>query len=543
MTALLGRENRRTALLALALAALVYLPRLGAPLMWDDRPYLINVGDFDRPVPLRRYVSPDYFSFTGELTWRPMATFSYATLVRSFGRNPLLLRLAMFAAHALNCVLIALLIATTGLGAETAVTAACLFLIQPVHIETLMTVTFNKEILSTLGILLMLLAHRKRRPGIAAAGLAFAALTKESGMMGLVLTLMSDYFQGGVEELRRRWKDHMSYAVVGLIYLVIRFGPMKGPGGEANLSAALPWTERLYYAAHGFASSVMAIFAPVNLRIDYFALPARSPFEYAFWIAAAAATVVLTLALAVRHRRKEPLLSFFLLWPLPVLFLTSNIFPTAVLSLRLMAERWLYLPAVGVMTALAWFLRGHPRRLRLLLVFWGLLGLIRIQDWTDEPRLWHSLARVYPWSAKAVEGEGEALFHAGRTVEAKAAFEKGLALRDNREDLVLAHYVPLAPPGTIAWDNAPLQRWLGLCALRLGDERKAADYFRKSADLQPSDVFTDRVLAYLAARAGDFKAARSWIDRGLAGDPSDGFLLRLKPDVEKKRLGFQARFD
>ena len=543
MTAFLGRENRRTVLLALAIAALVYLPRLGAPLMWDDRPYLINVSDFDRPISLRRYVSSDYFKFTGELTWRPMATFSYAAAIRAFGRNPLILRLTMFSVHALNCVLLALLIATTGLGLETAVAAACFFLIQPVHIETLMTVTFNKEILSTLGILLMLLAHRKRLPILAAAGLAFAALTKESGMLGLVLTPLSDYFDGGVQEIRRRGKNHALYAVVGLVYLSIRFGPMKGPGGEANLSAALPWTERLYHAAHGFVWSIMTVFAPVNLRIDYFALPAPSPLEYASWLTAAAGLLALFLFLAARFRRKEPLLAFFLLWPLPVLFLTSNILPTAVLSLRLMAERWLYLPAIGVVTAVAWFLRGRPARLRLLLVFWGLLGLIRIQDWTDESRLWRSLVRIYPGSAKTVEGEGEALFRAGRTEEAKAAFEKGLSLRENREDRVLAHYVPLAPPGTIGWDSAPLQRWLGLCALRLGDERKAADYFRKSAELQPSDVFTDRVLAYLAARGGDFKGARSWLDLGLAKSPTDNFLLRLKPDVEKKSLSFEARFD
>jgi tetratricopeptide (TPR) repeat protein len=318
---------------------------------------------------------------------------------------------------------------------------------------------------------------------------------------------------------------------------------MKGPGGEANLSAVLPWTERLYYGARGFASSVGTIFAPVNLRIEYFALPAASRLEYAAWIAAAAAILALTVLLAARCRRKEPMLAFFLLWPLPVLFLTSNILPTAVLSLRLMAERWLYLPAVGVMTALAWFLRGRPRRLRLLMVFWGLLGLIRIQDWSDEPRLWHSLAHIYPWSAKAVEGEGEALFRAGRTAEAQAAFEKGLALRENREDQVLAHYVPFAPPGTIGWDSASLQRGLGLCALRLGDELKAAAYFRKSAALQPSDVFTDRVLAYLAARSGDFTAARAWADRGLARDPADGFLLRVKADAERRRLTFEARFD
>jgi tetratricopeptide (TPR) repeat protein len=373
----------------------------------------------------------------------------------------------------------------------------------------------------------MLLAHRLRRPGLAAAGLAFAVLPKETGILGLALAPLLDVLTGGREELRRRLRDYALYAAVGALYLYIRFGPMKGPAGAADLSAVLPWTERLYY----------------GVRIEYFALPPSSPLEYALWAAAAAAILAATFILAARLRRKNPALAFFLLWPLPVLFLTSNILPAAVLSLRLMAERWLYLPAAGLAVAAAWLLRGRPLRLRLLLVAWGLLGFLRVKDWSDEPRLWASLVRIYPWSAKAVEGYGEALFRAGRTAEAEASFEKGLALRQTRADLVLAHYVPLAPPGTIGWDSAPLDRWLGLCRLRRGDAPRAAAYFEKAVALQPSDVFSYRVLAYVAARAGDFASARTWLDRGLTRAPADPFLLRLKPDLAARRLTFAARFD
>ena len=534
---------RRTVFLALALAGLIYVPRLAAPLMWDDRPFLINVPEFARPVPPRRYLEPGYFSFSGELTWRPLATLSYASGVRAFGLNPLPLRLTSLLLHLLNCVLLALLVVELGLGAETAAAAAALFLIHPAHIETLMTVTFNKELLSTFGILAMLLAHRRRRPGWAAAALAVGVLAKETGILGLALAPLMDVLAGGPAELRRRWKNHALYAAVAAAYLAIRFGPMKGPAGAANLSAALPWTERIVDAAHGFVASLRILLAPVGLRIDYFALPAPSRTIAALWLGAAA-LILAAVGLLVRLcRRREPMVAFFLLWPLPVLFLTSNILPTAVLSLRLLAERWLYLPFAGALTVVAWFLRGKPRRLRLLLVFWGLLGLIRIRDWRDEPSLWRSLVRVYPWSAKAVEGYGEALFRAGRVDEARAAFEEGLTLRETHADPILAHYVPLAPPGTIAWESAPLQRWLGLCALRRGDERAAAAYFRTSAELQPSDVFTDRVLAYLAARAGDFPAARKWLDLGLSREPDDEFLRRLAPDVTARRLTFAARFD
>ena len=406
-----------------------------------------------------------------------------------------------------------------------------------------MCVTFDKEILTTLGILLMLLAHQRRRPVLAAAAFAFAVLAKETGVLGLPLAALYDLTTGGRREPQRRWKDYTLYAGVAAAYLSLRFGPLKGPGGEANLSAALPCAERLYYAARGFASSMRVLVFPWRLRIKYFALPASSPFQYAFWLAAAAAILAFLFVLARRARKTEPALAFFLLWPLPVLFLTSNVFPTAVLSLRLTAERWLYLPAAGLATAAAYGLRNRPRALNALVIVLGLLCVVRASDWSSETRLWQSLVDVYPWSAKAREGLGEALFRADRIPEAETAFRKGLALRTSHEDLVLSHYVPLAPPGTIGWESAPLDRELGLCRLRLGDEREAADFMKKAAGLQPRDMFSRRVLAYLYAEQGDFASARTWLDRGLEIDGSDGFLLRLKPDVAGRRLTFRARFD
>jgi tetratricopeptide (TPR) repeat protein len=261
------------------------------------------------------------------------------------------------------------------------------------------------------------------------------------------------------------------------------------------------------------------------------------------WLAAACAIVALTLELAWSSRRDKPALAFFLLWPLPVLFLTSNLIPTAVLSTRLMAERWLYMPLAGFAIVVAYALRNRPKAMTALLLFWGALLFVRLQDWSSEPLLWQSLADIYPWSANAWEGLGEAQFRAGRIPAAEASFRRALALREKHEDLVLSHYVPVAPPGTLSWQSAPLYRELGLCRLKLEDDREAAGFMAKAAALQPRDVFSRRVLAYLDAKHGDFKAAESRLEEGLRIDAQDAFLRRLKPDVEKRRLTFTARFD
>ena len=67
------KDRPRSLLPALALAFLgaAYLPKLGLPLIWDDRPTIVFNAALDHPVPLARYLSPDYFGFSGEATWRP----------------------------------------------------------------------------------------------------------------------------------------------------------------------------------------------------------------------------------------------------------------------------------------------------------------------------------------------------------------------------------------------------------------------------------------------------------------------------------------
>jgi tetratricopeptide (TPR) repeat protein len=526
-------------LFALLAASAVYLPRLSAPLMWDDRPFLLDNTAIERPISLKSYVSPDYFNWSGELTWRPLATWSYSALSRLFLKRPFPMRAGMLVLHLLNCALLAWLIAGAGLGAEVALIAAAFFLIHPAHVETLMCVTFNKEILCALGILGMLVAHQRGRAAWAAGFLIFALLPKEAGLAGPLLALLYD----AVVRREVRWKDHALYAAIAAVYLAVRFGPLRGPGGEQNLSALLPFSERFYYAARGFASSYRVLLFPRRLRIDYFALPASSALDALLWVYAALAILAAVYVLARMHRKRAPGASFFLLWPLPFLFLTSNLLPTAVLSLRLMAERWLYLPALGFSAAAAYAVRERPRARWLLLCLWGVLGLSRAVDWQSESRLWKSLVDIYPWSAKANEGLADAYFREDDNGRALAYYERALALRRDKEDLVLRHYAAIAPPGTIGWDSPFLYRGLGLTRLRLGEKAAAEDMFAKAVALQPSDGFSYRVLSYLAAEGGDFPRSRGWLDKGLAQNPQDDFLRRLEGDVARRRLSFRARFD
>lgn len=538
-------------ILSLLAAAFLYGSRLNSPLIWDDYGAIVLNEALDRPFSLGHLIGPEYFSFSKEQSWRPLATASYALAVKAAGKSPWVFRISGLLIHGLNGFLIFALLRSFGIGLNARLWACAFFLIHPAHSETLMCAAFNEEILAAFGILVMLLAHRHNKVFWACAGFAFSLLSKETGVLGLPLAALSDVLcparasSSPEGERKGRIWAYCVYGLVLSLYLWARFFYLKGPGAEGGLSSLLPPGERLYYCLQGFVSAFRIFFLPFSLRIEYFALPPGSAVELFSWIAGGV-LISFSLAWAFYYfRRNDRAMIFFLLWPFLFLAVTSNALPVELLSLRVMAERWLYLPFIGL-AAVSGYLVSQKMTLPakfplLLLVFWAGLGLVRVKDWAEEPRLWKSLIRIYPWSAKAHEGLGEAYYRRRSYPEALESFEEALSFRESRKDKVLAHYVPLAK-GRLSWESPSLYRWLGLCRFQLEDMAGAEKYFSKAVSLQPSAGFAYRVLGYGFARSGNFVKARDWTKRGLAQNPDDEFLLRLKPDVSRRRLSFQADF-
>ncbi|MBI3552113.1 MAG: hypothetical protein HY077_06310 [Elusimicrobia bacterium] len=539
-TATTSWRRRWPLLLSAGLCAAAYLPRLDAPLVWDDRSVIAQNAALDGPIPLKDFFTRRYFEFSGEQSWRPLATASYAGLVSLFGKSPAALRGFHLLLHCLNAWLLSLLVAALGLGEAAGVWAAALFLIHAAHTETLFCVAFNEEILVSLGLLAMLLAHRRKKTGAAALALSFALLSKETGVIGLPLAFLGDLLDGG-KPLRRR-RDYALYCVPIAAYLFFHFGPMKGPA-SGIAAFALPGSQRLYFGLASLATAIRVFIAPIDLKIEYFAVYPDS-FAQALLLAAGGVVALAAWAWLVRRAwRRERGLAFFLLWPAPFLLLTSPLWPVTVFNTRLFAERWLYLPALGLAAALAVLLRKRPAWGAVLLLFWGACGIVRAKDWSQESRLWTTLLDEYPWCAKAEEGLGESRFRRGDYGGALEAFERALFLRENRQDRLLAFYAPLSDGHFVAWESPSLRRWLGHAQLKLGHIKEADEQFQQAAALDPSDGFLYRIAAYSWAENGDFGKAGSWLSRGLAVHPEDPFLQDLGRDIARRKLSRRVSFD
>jgi hypothetical protein len=232
--------------------------------------------------------------------------------------------------------------------------------------------------------------------------------------------------------------------------------PMVVPFADNPLVNAGFWPARLT-AIKVIGKFLWLFFWPVRLSADYSynAVPLfgwRTNWEGAKALIALAicvAAALLMVLLAVRGRRTGKRILFFLAFFFVALSPTSNL----ILFIgSIMAERFLYLPSVGVAGCLAaavyaasgrlavrWPLAGNaapPVLIAICLVF-ALRTWTRNGDWFDEKSLWVHDVRVSPRSAKIHAGLAEALWQEGRSFHDAATSERETAvsiMRDLPED-------------------------------------------------------------------------------------------------------------
>jgi len=513
-----------------------YGPRLSAPLIWDDRAMILYNEVLQRPVSMREIASPAYFKISNEYSWRPLSTLSYRFVIKVFGVSPAALRGLSLLLHLLNGFLLWSILDRWGWPKEAAAWGVALFWLHPAQVESMMCAAFNKEALTAFCFLCMLTAHQRRRWWLAGIAFTWALLAKEAALAALPMIVLFDVCAGGRRLLRSHLAPLLGYGAIALAYAAVRFVALPGPA--ASLSAMIiPPSERMYYALGGWLSAVRTFALPLRLRIEYFALPAVSAFDWLERAAAGAALLAAVGAGGVRLWRIDRKLAWFWLWPWPFLLLTSNLIPAGALNTRLMAERWLYLPIIGwsvVFATLVFRKTGRSARpaLATLVVALSVATIVRAADWSDEIRLWTQLQQIYPWSAKAAEGAGEALARANRCGDALPDLRRAYLLREDHRDPLLVHYVPISG-GLLRWESPSLYRWLGECEAKTGQRDLAATHFEKSIILDQSDVYSCGAMALAYAEAREYRKARTWVDRGLRRDPANELLLRIKARLPK----------
>lgn len=442
-----GASSRLFLVLPSLLAFLLYLPSLGAGLVWDDHtlfetqlPFFQSLQDvLSPPAGLRQWATSYY---------RPVITASHLAEIAWFGPRPArAAHAAVLVFHALTTlfatILAAQLLRGRRFGHWGAAAAGFAFAVHPLHTESVAWISGRSDVLSALflfaGLSLALAARDSsaRWPLVVSPILFFLALAaKETGFAGLLLLPFLLRWAPRREPAPESggWGLFLTYVAAGATYLALRLAAGAESGvARALVGGPLDQVERL---ASAVAYYLLKTLVPWPQSALVTSLP---PSVTTILVLLAAGVAVWLARRAWRAGERAWGIAWFwwaaaLLPSLPIAVLRIAEAPVA--------ERYLYLPSFALCLALGTLLaRELERPQRRLVAIFGLGALLisgagqslsRQQVWNNDLSLWtHTVAQA-PSSALAWTQLGNAhLDGGGDLTRAIAAYETALQLEDD----------------------------------------------------------------------------------------------------------------
>jgi len=337
--------------------------------------------------------------------WHPLTWLSHQLDVTLFGLDAGAHHRTNAVLHALNAALAFLALrALTGAPLRSAL-AAALFAWHPLRVEAVAWVAERKELLATACGLACLLAYASwaRRGGAPRLALAWTFLALGLLAKPMLVTLpfvllLLDRWPLGRGAGAARWREKLPFLLLALASAAVTWSVQRAGGALGPLESVGPGT-RLANAALATALYLGKTLVPTGLAV-FHPHPALGGGPAPLAVALALAALAACTALAFRARRRVPAVWTGWLW------FTGTLVPVLGLvqvGLQGWAERYTYLPSLGLGLALVWGLaalaeRAHAERAALagalaVLALAGLGTLRQLATWRDSRTLFtHAVA-------------------------------------------------------------------------------------------------------------------------------------------------------
>jgi tetratricopeptide (TPR) repeat protein len=507
------------------------------------------------------------FTSTYAAFWHPLTWLSHMLDVELFGLNPAGHHLSSVVLH-LGAALAAFfsLRALTGALWRSALVAA-LFAVHPLHVESVAWVSERKDVLCGLFWFLGLGAYARyvRRPGALRYGAVLAAFAAALMAKSMAITfpfvlLLLDFWPLG--RLRagagraRAWLEKLPLLLGVPAIAAVSYRAQVDFDAIARWHPFPLW-QRAANALIAYAAYLAKTVAPVGLAAYY---PHPGPAVSLPLAAACAAGLALaTLGCALAARRL-PWLATGWLWYLGTLVPVIGLVAVGEFA---MADRYTYLPLVGVFIAAVWGAAALSRRLGVgaparaaaaLAVVVACAAAARVQAgyWRDPVALWSRAVLVTGENQHARLNLGLALLKAGEpgpaatqlreairinpnlfvamylladALDQTGAREEAAAQRARARELDLAFRAAAAVPARGAQLGPRDYNNAGVGEARIGAFREAEAAFRKALALAPG---------YAGAH---YNLANLYRDRGRPDDAYEEYLQAVRADP-----GFAAAY-
>ncbi len=545
-------------LLIAALVLLAFLPALNNGFVqYDDPDYVSNNPKVQEGLTLSGVAwAFDPATIVGA-NWHPLTMVSHLLDCQLYGLAPFGHHLTSVLLHVLNSVLLFIVLRRMTGALWCSLAVAVWFGVHPAHVESVAWVSERKDVLSGLFWMLTLLAYHeytKRRAERSPRTWIYYALALVAFLLGLLakpmlvtlpfVLLLLDYWP-----LRRltpaSWRplllEKVPFFALTIASSVITFLVQK-KGGAMELALEIPLAARVANAVVSYLRYVGMLFWPTDLTAFY---PFQVSWPIAMVVGALGFVAIVSLASLWLGKERG-------YWPVGWFWFFGTLVPVIGLvqvGAQSIADRYTYLPSIGLFIAVAWAADDLRQRWRVPGAAVGVIGAVtalacvvatrhQIGFWRDGETLFRRILTRNGDHYMPHVGLGSALIDQRRYPEAIAVLERAREL-DPKVVLtylnLCAAYLAegraaeavaasrqgtrLAPKMLTAWSN------LGRSQMQAGETAGAVDSFQKAVALAPKSAENFHLLG-LALR---------WEQRFDEANAAQRRALELQPDMLQAR--------
>jgi len=441
--------------------------------------------------------------------WHPLTWLSHMVDVQCYGLNPRGHNLTSVAIHALSTLLLLVLLfrLTNALWQSSLV--AGLFALHPLHVESVAWIAERKDVLSAFFWFLTLLCYlhylERRTPSrylLTLLSFVLGLLSKPMLVTLPLVMLLIDFWplkrfesedrpgaRNPMAAVPALLREKVPFFACALLSGLVTIYAQHQSGAVASVSS-IPVLLRLENAAVSYLKYLWLTLWPHDLALVY-----PFPLEIPLWQVAGSLLLLISVTVAVfRARESYPYLTVGWFWFLVTLAPVIGLIQVGSQS---MADRYSYIPCIGLYLMAAWGVpdaaRRLPRRKELLAVLSILvLGVCAGLTW-HQLGYWRDSTTLYRRTLQVTTGNWLIHYNLGQTYARQGYYDA--ALQEYRESLRINPATPQAHAG------------LGLALAGQGNWGGAIQEYREALRLNPDYRDVRNNLGLALAATGDLDAA------------------------------------
>jgi Flp pilus assembly protein TadD len=529
---------------------------------WQVHGFDFLIYDDDDYITQNEYVNSGWspegliwaFTTTIHGHYHPLTWLSHMTDAQLFGLDPAPHHLINLLFHLSNVLLLFYLLKRMTGDLWKSAFVAAVFAVHPLNVESVAWVTERKNVLSTLFWFLTMGAYLRyvERPSILRYSITFVAfllglLSKVMLITLPLVLLLIDFwplgrFQGDLENPKGHRGGRVFplvleklpfFAPAVLAVVIVLF--YSDRAWEVKLQDWMPDTTNVSTALLAYVTYLWRFFFPVHLTVTY---PLKLPLP--LWQSVCSGLVLVCVTWVLTTKAKGcPYLSVGWLW-----YLITLLPVIGLIGKLLMADRYMYIPMIGILMMIAWGMPQLISRWRFQRIVGPAAGISflaaclflaagQTRYWRDSIALFSRTLDLYPDHNLALNSIGVVLAKEGRFDEAIVYFKEALKIKPDHAEarMNLAH--ALVKQGRmqealIAYrealrftpNNADIHHALGMALAWQGKYEEAVIHLKKALNRYPNSAAIHMEMGGILTRLGRFGKAESHLKAALKLEPA-----------------------